>query len=123
MKHDSGKVLLHLLPADVLKSVAEVFTYGAKKYGHENFYNDMNNLKYSRYLNAAKRHLLAWEQGENLDEESELHHLDHCITSLMFLRLQTMHSIPHVDDRLYHLINTQKQKYEEPPYENEQIKR
>jgi len=94
-KHDKQKVRMDLLPHGPLTQVAEVMTYGAKKYEE---YNWAYGMQYSRIYSAAQRHLFAWYQGEDEDPETELSHLAHAICNLLFLlQYETTH--PERDDR------------------------
>ena len=46
-------------------------------------------MDYSRLLSAAMRHQIAWNEGTDLDEESNLNHLAHaCANMLMLLEYQ-----------------------------------
>jgi hypothetical protein len=81
IKHDETKIKWSLLPWDVMEEVAEVMQHGAEKYGLDNWKHVDPPM---RYWDAAMRHMIAFRQGEKLDE-STLHHLAHAITSLIFL--------------------------------------
>ena len=81
-KFDYGKLQYSLIPQEVMKELAKVLTYGADKYGAENWKLCDNK---SRYVDALYRHLEAWRGGELLDKESGLSHLSHAITNLAFL--------------------------------------
>jgi hypothetical protein len=83
IKHDSGKQRWDLLPWRVVSEVVNVLTYGARKYGADNWKNvgDARN----RYFSAAMRHLTAWREGERNDPESGHHHLAHAMCCLIFL--------------------------------------
>jgi len=83
LKFDVGKTDYDLIPAEALEGIANVFTYGAGKYGADNW-KHVTPIK--RYLSAAFRHVQAWRKGEITDEESGLLHLDHAITNLIILR-------------------------------------
>ena len=48
MKHDSGKIRPGLIPAECLKAVAEVMTYGANKYAPDNW----KQVSPERYIDA-----------------------------------------------------------------------
>lgn len=89
---------MHLIPADVLTSVAEVFTFGAQKYGDNNWRHDVDTTSYGRTYSSTLRHLNAFWSGEDIDSESGLHHIDHAITQLMILKIQTIEG-PSQDDR------------------------
>jgi len=82
IKFDTRKVRHDLLPPDAMEAVAMVLTYGAVKYADRNWEKGM---KHSRVLGAAKRHIMAVELGETIDEESGLPHIAQAIASLLFL--------------------------------------
>lgn len=81
MKFDTGKLRYDLLDPMFEKSVVEVLTYGANKYGPNNW----QAVDSERYYAAFKRHFNAWRTGELNDEESGLHHLSHAACNLYFL--------------------------------------
>jgi len=81
-KHDQEKPRTDLLPSAPLIEIAKVFTFGAKKYDAHNW---RGGLQQSRLIGAALRHLLAYNDGEDLDPETGLPHLAHlgCCTLFM----------------------------------------
>lgn len=85
-KFDEGKPRLSLLPLEVLTSVAQVLEYGANKYSDNNWRSDPDVGSLSKWSSSALRHFLSWIAGEDIDPESKLHHIDHAICQLMFLR-------------------------------------
>ncbi len=82
IKHDTGKVDLSIVPEALDYAAARVFSFGATKYGRNNF---RGGILYTRVLAAALRHLKAWNEREDNDQESGLSHLDHAITCLAML--------------------------------------
>ena len=82
-KHDLGKLRYDLLPVEALSEVVNVLTFGAEKYGDNNWKQVEN--KHRRYTAAAMRHGEAYRGGERLDTESNLHHLAHRICCDLFL--------------------------------------
>lgn len=82
-KNDDGKLRFDLLPPEFEEAVTEVLTYGAKKYGENNWKQVENATE--RYYAALRRHLNAWRQGEISDPESGLDHLAHVATNVLFL--------------------------------------
>lgn len=78
-KHDSGKPRMSLIPAAAQLEVAKVFTYGADKYGPNNY---QKGADHSRYVDAAQRHINDYCQGNDKDKESELFVIAHAIASL-----------------------------------------
>ena len=82
-KYDNGKTRWDLIPWKQFKQVADVLTYGAKKYDDENWKSVDNEKR--RYFSASMRHLTAWIDGEKIDEESGKSHLAHAICCILFL--------------------------------------
>lgn len=82
-KHDSGKPVMGAVPPSALLAVARVLTFGAEKYGRDNW-QKVENLEV-RYLDAALRHINAYQRGEKADPESGESHLAHAVCSLMFM--------------------------------------
>ena len=81
-KFDEGKIRYDLLPVDALREVARVLTFGAAKYGDNNW---KITKPESRYTAAAFRHGEAYRGGEMMDKESGIHHLAHRICCDLFL--------------------------------------
>lgn len=82
IKHDKGKPRYSLIPPVLLEGVAEVMTFGAKKYKKDNWQKIDDP---ERYLDALMRHLEAYRRGEEFDEETGLPHLAHLATNAGFL--------------------------------------
>lgn len=82
-KFDTDKPRWDLLPFKVLEPVVRVLTFGAKKYGDNNW-QDLPAFE-SRYTAAFLRHFAAWQNGEKIDQESEQAHIAHAICNLIFL--------------------------------------
>ena len=81
-KFDSGKPAITLIPKIAIENEAQVFSYGANKYGKNNW---KLGLSYSRLLDASIRHILAFSSKENLDPESGISHLAHARAGLAML--------------------------------------
>lgn len=95
VKYDGGKIQLELLSPSWINGVGRVLTFGAKKYAAHNW---RQGLARSRLLGAALRHVFAYLDGEDLDQESGLPHLHHASCCLMFAsELHETH--PKLDDR------------------------
>lgn len=95
VKNDSGKPSISLIPKDAIWGMAQALTFGAKKYGRHNF---RNGIAFSRLADAAERHLTAWMEGEIVDSESGLSHLDHALASLAMLKFMDVNR-QDMDDR------------------------
>lgn len=63
-------------------AVIDVLSHGARKYDRWNW---IKVDAWSRYYDAAQRHIMAWHGGETMDPDSGLPHLAHAVASLMFL--------------------------------------
>jgi len=83
LKYDAGKLRYSLIPPSATKAIAEVLTFGAKKYA-PNSWQTVENAE-ERYLDALIRHLEAYRSGESHDTESGLHHLSHLLCNAAFL--------------------------------------
>ncbi len=95
VKYDAGKAQLGLISSRFLNGLGRVLTYGARKYAAHNW---RKGLHTSRYYDALQRHLLAWNDGEDVDPESGHSHLYHAACCLMFLA-ETLEVRPDLDDR------------------------
>jgi hypothetical protein len=94
-KDDQDKPQLGLVPKSLIWAVGIILTFGAKKYGAENW---RQGLAWSRPYNALLRHLTAWWAGETTDLESGKSHLWHAATELCFL-IEYEESKTGLDDR------------------------
>jgi len=81
-KFDGDKLRMDLIPTILLRGVAWILTFGAKKYGDRNW---EQGILYHRVWGAMLRHLMAWYDGEELDPESGKPHLWHAACNISFL--------------------------------------
>ena len=82
LKFDGDKLRPDLIPPSSLEALAEVLTFGARKYKPNNWRNCKD---LGRYEAALMRHWLAYQKGETWDKESNMPHLWHMMTNLAFL--------------------------------------
>src|SRR5690554_2986356 len=82
-KYDEDKPALHLIPCRAEEQVGRVCTYGAQKYGADNWEKGDEAAR-DRFVGGALRHINAFRQGKVLDEESGIHHLAHAAAAIMF---------------------------------------
>ena len=82
IKHDNGKEPWHHMPWRSLREVLWVFQHGAKKYGWDNW-REVEPIE--RYYDAAFRHLIAFTEGHEIDEDSCLHSLAHVIANCLII--------------------------------------
>jgi len=86
-KFDGGddKPRWDCVPFEVFEGVAKVMGYGAKKYNEnpdDPNWPKVENGKH-RYFAAMMRHFMQDRNGEILDSESNLEHLDHFLFNAM----------------------------------------
>jgi len=82
VKNDFQKIDLSLLTRASLEAEASAMMFGEEKYGRHNF---RNGFETHRLVAAALRHITAWQDGESLDPESGLSHLNHAKACLGML--------------------------------------
>ncbi len=84
VKNDIQKPNLAILfdTPSALENVAMVMEYGANKYSRCNW-NKCDDKE--RYIAASLRHIMAYSNGEDIDDESNLPHLAHAVCSLLFV--------------------------------------
>ena len=100
MKFDNGKPPINLVPPEAIIAAAQVFGFGAQKYGENNWRMDLDKFPYSRHYASIMRHLLAFHSGEDLDPESGLPHTHHALTQMIILVMCEMQGdLSLIDDR------------------------
>lgn len=100
-KFDGQKVMLELIPPNVLMEFGQVLTYGAKKYGANNWKAGKNGgLEYTRVAAGIMRHLMLLMMGQDRDKETGLLHSAHIMCGAMFLT-HYLQMGTGVDDRDY----------------------
>lgn len=82
MKFDTSKLRYDLVPPKAIAQLADILTYGAKKYKPNNWRNVEDP---DRYIAAMMRHIEAYRAGEINDPESGKPHLAHALTNIVFL--------------------------------------
>jgi hypothetical protein len=80
--YDQGKLRLDLITPEMQVAQAAVLTYGADKYGDNNWEQGM---PWNKLFGSALRHLYKWWAGEEEDPESGLPHLWHAYCNVGFL--------------------------------------
>jgi hypothetical protein len=94
-KFDDGKPPLGMIPRAGLEEIALVLGHGARKYGRDNW---RHGLRWSRLYDALLRHVRAFIDGEDMDQESGYTHLAHAGCNIFFL-LEYMRKGLGIDDR------------------------
>lgn len=83
MKFDNDKLDYTLVPWVGVEEITKVLEFGAKKYARDNW-KYVENAD-TRYLAAAFRHLIQYNEGELKDRETGLSHLAHAGCCILFL--------------------------------------
>lgn len=81
LKYDEGKLRVDLVPPEATVAIAEVLGFGTTKHTARSW---ERGIAVDRVLASVKRHLLAYELGEDFDE-SGLHHFDHALCEMAML--------------------------------------
>lgn len=95
-KFDGDKLRYDLIPPSTTHALAEILTFGARKYAPNNW---RKNTELWRYEAALMRHFEAYRSGEILDSESGFPHLHHAITNLSFLIELTRKTEPYSNEK------------------------
>ena len=90
------KVPLSKLPAVAVAHAAHAMMDGAEKYGAYNWRDKA--VIASIYVDAAKRHIDNWNEGQRAAKDSEVHHLGHAIACLAII-LDAEANVSLIDDR------------------------
>lgn len=87
----SKKVSFSTLPMQVMMMLSLALSEGGYKYGKHNY--RIAGVRASVYFDALMRHMTAWQEGEDIDEESGLPHpikAMACLAVLMDAQLNDM---------------------------------
>jgi hypothetical protein len=91
------KAPLDLVPPAAFIAMSDALADGAAKYGPANW-RENDGVKATVYYAAALRHLFAWADGEDVAEDSGVHHLAHAAACLAIL-LDAQEIGQMIDDR------------------------
>jgi hypothetical protein len=104
LRYNLGKTRHDLAPAYAQEQYARVLTAGAVKYAPRNWENGMN---WSTVLASMKRHIQAFERGEDYDPDTGELHTAHVMCNAAFLT-EYYRIFPQGDDRNHAYLNTPK---------------
>lgn len=100
LRFNEGKIRYDLLEPFAMEQLAKVFTTGATKYATHNW---LKGMAWSKCLASLKRHIAAFEKGEDIDKESGNYHMAHAAWNAMALVSYYKH-FPQGDDRLHTIL-------------------
>lgn len=95
------KIALSRVPQIAELHCGHAMDFGGTIYGPYNWRD--NAVIASIYIDAAKRHLAAWFDGEEIAEDSGVHHLGHAMACLAIL-LDAQETGNLIDDRAKSLV-------------------
>lgn len=95
VKDNKSKSRVDLIPSKPLIGAGMVLGYGARKYKPNNW---RLGLAWSDTIASAMRHLLAFMDGEDIDPENSLPHIDEALCQVLF-QSEYFHTHTGVDDR------------------------
>ena len=83
IKYDNGKVRYDLVDPVFYRGLAQVMTYGAKKYQAYNWIKPIDDI--GRLWASLQRHIEEMRFGNYIDDESKLRHAWHAGANIQFL--------------------------------------
>lgn len=95
LRYNKGKLRYDLVHPEAHEEMVEVLTLGANKYFDRNW---ENGLTWTSVVASLKRHVAAWEKGEDFDPETGLPHMAHAACNVHFLSA-FRYIFPQGDDR------------------------
>lgn len=90
-----GAVGLTIVPAALLEAASRAMVYGANKYARNNW---RKGFPHTELMDCLLRHAVALASGQERDDESGLHHIDHIAANIAFL-LHMRKTTSGTDDR------------------------
>lgn len=79
---DGSKLRVELVPPQFIEGVADILTFGARKYAAHNW---MRGISWMGIIAGVLRHVYLFARGVNIDDESGKPHLFHAACGLLFL--------------------------------------
>lgn len=88
-RYDQGKSRVELIDPDFIFGLGSVMAMGAEKYSANNWKASLNTAKHDDFVLGCRgslmRHAMKMARGEELDDESGLHHSFHVAANAMFI--------------------------------------
>lgn len=103
-----GKLRWDLLPLEEIEDIVKVYTVGSKKYGVNTWQKLPDGIE--RYKAALLRHLVEYEKGNTIDEETGCKHLAqvawNAIAMLYLSKREKDSFLKDLDERIEEKINS-----------------
>jgi hypothetical protein len=96
LRFNTGKPQCRELDPSFIIGMGAVLTKSREKYDE---FNWQRPTKLSTPYDSAMRHIMAFQQGEELDKETLQHHLLHAAVNLMFMHYHITNNPEQCDDR------------------------
>lgn len=87
IRENQGKLRWSLTSRKALEPLVRVLMFGAEKYDDHNW---KKGLKYTEICESLQRHMDAFIDGEDDDDESKLGHVGHILCNAMFLSYMSL---------------------------------
>jgi hypothetical protein len=81
LRYNSGKLKWSMVHFESLAPMVKVLMYGEKKYARDNWKKGLNR---EEILDSMQRHLASLIDGEEVDPESQEHHIGHIMCNCLF---------------------------------------
>lgn len=82
LRFNEGKPRWSLVDFKDLEGMVNVLEFGANKYSDHNW---RKGLMTTGIVDSLMRHIASYLEGQDIDEESGLRHIDHMMCNVMFL--------------------------------------
>jgi hypothetical protein len=105
LRLNNGKLRYDLLEPYAIQELVKVFTKGAEKYSDFNWLD--GGMDYSKMLASLKRHIAAFELGEDIDQETQCLHMAQAAWNALALVSYSKYC-PENDDRIIHKLLSKK---------------
>jgi len=108
VKHDKGKLRYDLIPPIPLEHLAQVYTFGADKYGDRNW---EKGLSFDRLYAALQRHLMERRKGNMIDAETKLPHMASVMWCAMAIdHFDNQEPLPFIEQKVESLLKNHSYK-------------
>lgn len=104
LRFNEGKTRHDLIPQFAQEQYARVLTAGADKYGDNNW---KKGMQWSKVIASLKRHIVAFESGEDIDKETGILHMAHVMCNAAFL-VEYYKIYPQGDNRAHKYLSIPK---------------